>query len=454
MAARLFGTDGLRGRVGEGQITPDFFVRLGWVLGRLLAARQGEVRHQVVIGKDTRISGYMLETALQSGLIAAGADVLLLGPMTTPGVAWLTHTLHASAGMVISASHNLYHDNGIKIFDAEGRKLPEAEVLEMEKILAQMERGEQRVDTVKASRLGRARRINDASGRYIEYCKSVLAGKTNFAGRRIVLDCANGAAYHVAPQVFSELGAEVIALGIEPDGLNINHKCGTTEPETIRRAVLENKADLGITFDGDGDRVLFADCHGHIVDGDQLLYILASDMLQRKGDCAGVVGTEMSNMGLERALQLLKIPFARTHVGDRHVKREMDERNWPLGGEPSGHIICKDISTTGDGIATALRVMEVLAVSGKNLDALIEGMKRFAQTTVNVSTRSPGILLEDERVAGAVEKVRTRLGSRGRVVLRPSGTEPVVRVTVEGEDGKLVQELVTGLADVVRQVLA
>ena len=454
MSARLFGTDGLRGRVGEGQITPDFFVRLGWVLGRLLAVRQGEVRHQVVIGKDTRISGYMLETALQSGLIAAGADVLLLGPMTTPGVAWLTRTLHASAGLVISASHNHYHDNGLKIFDAEGRKLPEPEVREMERILEQMERGEKRLDTVKASRLGRAQRINDASGRYIEYCKGVLAGKTNFAGMRIVLDCANGATYQVAPGVFSELGMEVTILSAEPNGFNINDKCGSMEPEVLRRAVLENKADLGIAFDGDGDRVLFIDSHGHIVDGDQLLYILASDMLQRRGDCAGVVGTEMSNMGLERALQQLKIPFTRTKVGDRHIQQMMEERRWPLGGEPSGHIICADISTTGDGIATALRVMEVLAVAEKSLDALVAGMKRFAQTTVNVSAQNSGLLLGDKRVVSAVEKVKARLGSSGRVVLRPSGTEPVVRVTVEGEDGKLVHELVTGLADVVRQVMA
>lgn len=444
MSRRYFGTDGVRGLVGEGPINPEFVLKLGWAAGKVFA-RGG--RSKVIIGKDTRISGYMFESALEAGLVAAGVDVSLLGPMPTPAIAYLTRTFHAQAGIVISASHNPYHDNGIKFFSSEGTKLPDAIELEIERQI------DEPMTTVESARLGKVVRINDAAGRYIEFCKSTVPSYFNLRGKKIVVDCAHGANYHVAPAVLEELGATVITLGVEPNGLNINADVGSTYPESLRRRVLAEEADLGIAFDGDGDRVLFVDHLGELVDGDELLYIIACDELRTRGSCSGVIGTLMSNLGFELALAELEIPFARAKVGDRYVIELMQARGWKLGGENSGHIICADVTTTGDGIISALKVLFAVVNTGKSLHELKSGMQKFPQIMQNVKLVRKFDLDTAPSVRDAVALVEEKLAGRGRVLLRPSGTEPVVRVMVEGEDGVQVQALCSELVQVVKHAV-
>lgn len=441
---KYFGTDGIRGRVGQPPITPDFLLRVGWAAGRVFASGG---QRKVLIGKDTRISGYMVESVLEAGLSAAGVDVHLLGPMPTPAIAYLTRTFRADAGIVISGSHNPYYDNGIKFFDSEGNKLPDDMELAIEAELAT------ELETVESERLGKAYRVDDAPGRYIEYCKASTGNGFQLHGLNIVLDCAHGATYHVAPGVFRELGAEVVVTGAEPDGFNINADCGATHPETLAAEVLRAGGDVGIAFDGDGDRVIMVDDRGEVVDGDQLLYVMAVHRRSNDTLGGGVVGTDMSNLGLERALAKLGIPFVRSRVGDRYVLEELIRRDWMLGGESSGHIICRDVSTTGDGIVSALQVLAAMATSGESLAALTRGMHKLPQTMVNVSVAKPGKVTEVREVLQAVADAEANLGDRGRILLRPSGTEPVVRVMVEGENAAEVSSVADELADVVRVAL-
>lgn len=441
---KYFGTDGIRGRVGEAPITPDFLLRLGWAAGRVFAS---EGQRKVLIGKDTRISGYMLESVLEAGLSAAGVDVHLLGPMPTPAIAYLTRTFRADAGIVISGSHNPYYDNGIKFFDSDGNKLPDSVELAIEAELAT------ELETVESERLGKAYRIDDAPGRYIEYCKASTGNGFRLHGLKIVLDCANGATYHIAPSVFGELGADVFTTGADPDGFNINAGCGAMHPQPLANEVLRVGADVGIAFDGDGDRVIMIDHRGQVVDGDQLLYVIAAHRRSIDRVGGGIVGTEMSNLGLERALSAMKVPFVRTRVGDRYVLAELTRRDWILGGESSGHIICRDVSTTGDGIVSALQTLAAMAHSGESLLELTRGMQKLPQTMVNVPVASPEKVSEAPRVREAVADAEANLGDRGRVLLRASGTEPVVRVMVEGEDAAEVSTVADELADVVRIAL-
>ncbi|MEE8043321.1 MAG: phosphoglucosamine mutase [Pseudomonadales bacterium] len=441
---QFFGTDGIRGRVGEAPITPDFLLRLGWAAGRVFAS---EGQRKVLIGKDTRISGYMLESVLEAGLSAAGVDVHLLGPMPTPAIAYLTRTFRADAGIVISGSHNPYYDNGIKFFDSDGNKLPDSVELAIEAELAT------ELETVEPERLGKAYRIDDAPGRYIEYCKASTGNGFRLHGLKIVLDCANGATYHIAPSVFGELGAEVFTIGADPDGFNINAGCGAMHPQPLANEVLRVGGDVGIAFDGDGDRVIMIDHRGQVVDGDQLLYVIAAHRKSVDRVGGGIVGTEMSNLGLERALSAMKIPFVRSRVGDRYVLEELIRRDWILGGESSGHIICRDVSTTGDGIVSALQTLAAMAHSGESLQELTRGMQKLPQTMVNVPVASPKKVSETPRVREAVADAEANLGDRGRVLLRASGTEPVVRVMVEGEDAAEVSTVADELADVVRVLL-
>ncbi|MGQ9426492.1 phosphoglucosamine mutase [Gilvimarinus sp. F26214L] len=445
MARRYFGTDGIRGRVGQAPITPDFVLRLGWAAGRVLAERYSGPK-LILIGKDTRISGYMFESALQAGLINGGVDVGLLGPMPTPAIAYLTRTFQAQAGIVISASHNPYHDNGIKFFSGQGTKLPDDIEQNIEAQLDQ--------PMVTADNLGKARRINDAQGRYIEFCKGTMPWGFSLQGLKIVLDCANGATYHVAPDVFRELGATVTTIGTQPDGMNINDECGSTAPAALQAKVLETEADLGIAFDGDGDRVVFVDHKGEVVDGDELLYIIASYRHEYGSGCNGVVGTLMSNLGFELALQSMNIPFVRAKVGDRYVIEAMRNNDWLLGGESSGHIICSDVTTTGDGVISALQVLLALVSSGTALHDAKQGMRKTPQFTVNVRISQPVDLDNAPAIRSAVQETEAHLNGRGRVLLRPSGTEPLIRVMVEGEDGPLVQQLANQLAGVVQQTVA
>ncbi len=445
MEKRYFGTDGIRGRVGSELMTPDFVLRLGWAAGRVLV---GDGHPSVLIGKDTRISGYMLESALQAGLSAAGIDIRLLGPMPTPGIAYLTRTLRASAGIVISASHNPYYDNGIKFFSGDGTKLPDEVELAIE---AELERPMQTVDSAE---LGKAERIVDAAGRYIEFCKSTIPQRTVLHGLKLVVDCANGATYHIAPSVFEELGAEVIRLAAHPDGLNINADCGATAPQRMADAVLSNQADLGIALDGDGDRVIMVDHRGEVVDGDELLYIIARAHHEEGRMQGGVVGTQMSNLGLELALKGLGIPFERAAVGDRYVMERLLAHGWTLGGESSGHIICLDQTTTGDGIIAALQVLYVMVTSGKALHELKQGMEKMPQALVNVPIEGPVDLAATPLIREAVAEVEQCLGEQGRVLLRPSGTEPLVRVMVEGRDAREVQALARQIADAVAEAAA
>lgn len=442
MTRQYFGTDGIRGRVGEGVITPDFMLRLGYAAGVVLAGAGGS-RPRILIGKDTRVSGYMFEAALEAGLINAGVDVGLLGPMPTPAIAYLTRTFHAQAGIVISASHNPYQDNGIKFFSAEGAKLPDQVELDIEAAL------EHPMNT--AANLGKAWRIDDAAGRYIEFCKASTPWGFSLEGLKLVLDCANGATYHIAPKVFRELGAEVSTIGTSPDGVNINRECGSTHPQALQQAVREQGADLGIAFDGDGDRVLFVDCNGELVDGDQLLFVIAMHRQQFLGGCNGVVGTQMSNYGFELALGERKIPFARARVGDRYVLEMMQANGWLLGGESSGHIVCADATTTGDGIVSALQVLRAIRDFGEPLHQLKNQMRMLPQHMINVRLVSRDGVLENGDVGAAVAAAEARLAGRGRVLLRPSGTEPLIRVMVEGEDAEQVQQLAGQIAAAVER---
>ena len=438
MSRKYFGTDGVRGRVGKYPITPEFVMKLGWAAGRVLAA-EGK-RGKVVIGKDTRISGYMFESALEAGLSAAGLDVRLLGPMPTPAIAYLTRTLHAQAGIVISASHNPFYDNGIKFFSAGGCKLPDAVELAIEAEL------DKPMECVDSAELGKAKRIDDAAGRYIEFCKSTIGYDITFEGMKIVVDCANGATYHVAAPVLHERGAEVIAIGNEPDGLNINEGCGSTHPKALQVKVLESGADVGIALDGDGDRLIMVDHKGEIVDGDELIYVIARSRLASGELKGGVVGTLMSNLGLEQALAHKEIPFRRAKVGDRYVMEMLREEGWNLGGESSGHILCLDRTTTGDGIVSAMQVLEAMVRSGKPLHDLKQGMPKYPQHMVNVPLAERIDLDAADGVKAAVAEAETELNGQGRVLLRPSGTEPVVRVMVEGRDMAQVERLAASIA--------
>ncbi|MCC6074223.1 phosphoglucosamine mutase [Pseudomonas sp. GCM10022188] len=445
MARKYFGTDGIRGRVGEFPITPEFMLKLGWAAG-MAFRRQGHCK--VLIGKDTRISGYMFESALQAGLIAAGADVMLLGPMPTPAVAYLTRTFHADAGIVISASHNPHDDNGIKFFSGKGTKLPDEVELMIEELL------DAPMGVVESAQLGKASRISDAAGRYIEFCKSSVPTSTDFAGLKLVLDCAHGATYKVAPSVFRELGADVSVIGVQPDGLNINAGVGSIHMGALQEAVVERGADLGIAFDGDGDRVLMVDQAGNVVDGDELLYIVATDMQERQRMNGGVVGTLMSNLGLELALKARGIPFARAKVGDRYVMAEMQEREWPLGGENSGHIVCTQHTTTGDAIIAALQVLLALRRRGQTLVEARAALTKCPQVLINVRFGGDIDPVSHPQVQQACARVTEALAGRGRVLLRKSGTEPLVRVMVEGDEEALVRRHAEDLAALVKEVCA
>jgi phosphoglucosamine mutase len=446
MTRKYFGTDGIRGLVGEAPITPDFMVRLGYAAGEVLARRAqlaAGMRPAVLIGKDTRISGYMLEASLEAGFAAAGVDVMLSGPMPTPAVAYLTRALRLQAGVVISASHNPYPDNGIKFFSGDGNKLPDAVEAQIE---AQLE---QPMRCRASAELGKARRIDDAAGRYIEFCKSTFPNRLDLRGLKIVIDCANGAAYHIAPHVFHELGADVIPIGVSPDGLNINDLAGATCPQALQLAVKQHKADLGIALDGDGDRLLMVDAHGDAYDGDELLYVIAR-MRAAQGPVLGVVGTLMSNLALERALERCGIPFARAKVGDRYVLELLQEKGWQLGGENSGHIICLDKHTTGDALVSALQVLTALRERDSTLAELCGELSLYPQKLVNVRV-AKGFNWEASAAVGKAKEAAERdLGKAGRVLLRPSGTEPVLRVMVEGEDGAKVESLAAMLAESVR----
>ena len=434
---KYFGTDGIRGEVGQSPITPDFVLKLGWAAGKVLG---GHGRGAVLIGKDTRISGYMFESVLEAGFAAAGVDVRLLGPMPTPAIAYLTRTLHARAGVVISASHNPYTDNGIKFFSAEGTKLPDAMELRIEAML------EEPLVSVGARELGRAERVADASGRYIEFCKSTIPFGLNLSGLRIVVDCAHGATYHVAPAVFSELGAEVIPIGAKPDGLNINDDVGAVAPHTLQKAVQQYRADLGIALDGDGDRVVMVDHLGEILDGDELLLIIA-DARRAAGTLKGpVVGTLMSNLGLEEALRERGVEMCRSKVGDRYVLETMQERGGMLGGETSGHIICLDRVTSGDGIVSALQVLHAIREGNTTLHEIKQGMRKYPQVLINVRLPRSMDAVSLPSVQESVRKAEAELGGHGRVLLRPSGTEPLVRVMVEGREQAQVHKLARRIA--------
>ncbi|EXF92345.1 phosphoglucosamine mutase [Pseudomonas fluorescens HK44] len=445
MTKKYFGTDGIRGRVGEYPITPEFMLKLGWAAGM---AFRSKGTCKVLVGKDTRISGYMFESALEAGLTSAGADVMLLGPMPTPAIAYLTRTFNAEAGIVISASHNPHDDNGIKFFSGQGTKLPDDVELMIEELL------DMPMTVVESSKIGKVSRINDASGRYIEFCKSSVPTGTNFAGLKIVIDCAHGATYKVAPSVFRELGAQVTVLSAQPDGLNINHNCGSTHMGQLQAAVVAERADLGIAFDGDGDRVLMVDHTGAIVDGDELLFIIARDLHECGKLQGGVVGTLMSNLGLELALADLGIPFVRANVGDRYVIAELLERNWLVGGENSGHVVCFSHTTTGDAIIAALQVLMSLKRRSEGLAQSRQALHKCPQVLINVRFGGGENPVEHATVKEVSERVTKAMAGRGRVLLRKSGTEPLVRVMVEGEDETLVRGYAEELAKLVAEVSA
>lgn len=440
MQRKYFGTDGVRGKVGEFPIIPSFVMKLGWAAGKVLSEKGTK---KVIIGKDTRISGYMLEAALEAGFSAAGVKSVLLGPMPTPAIAYLTRAFRAEAGVVISASHNPFYDNGIKFFSKDGTKLPDEIESKIEELL------DEELTVVEPQKLGKASRKDDALGRYIEFCKGSFPNNLNMHGLRIVLDCAHGATYQVAPSVFSELGAEVIAIGNTPDGININDGYGSTHPDNLIAKVLQTRADLGIAFDGDGDRVMMVDKDGILYDGDVLLYIIAKHQKENNKLVGGVVGTLMSNLGLEQALGRLQIPFERAKVGDRYVMEKLLENGWFLGGENSGHIISLRHTTTGDGIISALQVIRAMCDSGKSLKELTEDLVLYPQVLKNVRLTAGFNATTDATVQDAVAKAESKLGDKGRVLLRNSGTEPLVRVMVEGEDEELVNQLATKIADVI-----
>ena len=448
MARKYFGTDGVRGRVGEAPITPDFVLRLGFAAGKVLAEASHDPRDRdrpaVLIAKDTRISGYMLESALEAGFCAAGVDVLLVGPMPTPAVAYLTRALRLQAGVMISASHNPYDDNGIKFFSAHGNKLPDELELAIEAHL------EEPMQTKPSARLGRVRRMDDADGRYIEFCKSTFPTELDLRGMRIVVDCANGAAYHIAPPVFHELGAEVIAVSNQPNGFNINEKCGATHTAALRAAVLEHQADLGIALDGDADRLMMCDADGKIYDGDQLIYVIAKHRKETGAMKGGIVGTLMSNLALEHALAKLEVPFVRAKVGDRYVLELLQEKNWECGAENSGHIICLDKHTTGDGIVSALQVLSALASAKTTLKKYTAELTLYPQILINVKTQKGFDFRAHSTIQETVASAEKDLDGSGRVLLRPSGTEPVLRVMVEGKDETRVKQWAERISDSVR----
>ncbi|EUC68024.1 phosphoglucosamine mutase [Alcanivorax sp. 97CO-5] len=443
MTRKYFGTDGVRGTVGEFPITPDFVLKLGWAAGKVLGARGGS---KILIGKDTRISGYMFESALEAGISAAGVDVRLLGPLPTPGIAYLTRTLSAQAGIVISASHNPYTDNGIKFFGADGRKLNDEIELEIERLL------DEQMSVVSTDQIGKVRRIDDARGRYIEFCKSTAPG-LDLNGMKIVVDTANGAAYHIAPDVFEELGATVVPLANQPDGFNINRDCGSTHPEALQRKVVEEKADLGVALDGDADRLLMVDHAGNLVDGDQLLFVVARDRKENGAKMDGVVGTLMSNFGLELALQAEGIEFVRAKVGDRYVMEQLDKRGWNIGGESSGHLVCLDCTTTGDGTVSALQVLAALSRRKQGLAESVADVSMLPQKMINVRGPNRDGFMENGDVQAAMADVEDRLAGNGRILLRPSGTEPLVRVMIEGKDADRVESLCRELAEVVEKAI-
>ena len=444
MTRKYFGTDGIRGRVGDAPVTPDFMLKLGWATGKVFAATDGS-RPTVVIGKDTRVSGYMLESALQAGLVAAGANVKLVGPLPTPGIALLTRSQKADAGIVISASHNPYYDNGIKFFNGQGSKLSDELELQIEAMI------DSPMETVDSDQLGKASRIADAAGRYIEYCKSTFPDELSLKGLKIVIDCAHGATYNIAPGVFSELGADVTLMGAEPDGYNINQGVGSTEPEALQQRVMEEGADLGVAFDGDGDRLQMVNREGQLLTGDDVLYILAMHRLATGGSDSGVVGTLMTNMGLELALEQSGLRLARAKVGDRYVKELMVAEGWSLGGESSGHIICGNLSTTGDGVIAALQVLAAVVVSGRSLSQLTSGFTPLPQVLVNVRIKKGFDIAAHQAINDACERVEQALIGRGRLLLRPSGTEPVIRVMVEGDETVAIDSLANEVAEAIRQ---
>lgn len=448
MSKRYFGTDGIRGCVGEFPITPDFMLKLGWASGRVFAQQAQNGGHaKVLIGKDTRISGYMFESALEAGLVAAGVDVKLLGPMPTPAVALMTRKQNADAGIVISASHNPYHDNGIKFFGADGSKLPDDVEHAIEAEL------DCDIITVPSDRLGKVVRIDDAAGRYTEFCKATVPEGFSLRGLRIAVDCAHGATYHIAPSVLRELGAEVITMGVDPDGFNINEGVGSTDMAALAALVCEKQAHIGIAYDGDGDRVLMVDANGVLIDGDEIVYIIAMHRKASGHKDAGVVGTLMSNLGLEMALRDAGLEFARASVGDRYVKAMMEANGWALGGESSGHIICSDVTTTGDGIVASLQVLMALQAAGGDMAALRSGITMYPQTMINVTVKGKVALDEYPQISEAVTAMEERLGEQGRVLLRPSGTEPVVRVMIEGRDAASVAPMCEELASQVEVIL-
>ncbi len=444
MAKKYFGTDGMRGRVGVEPMTAATVMKLGWAAGKVLSK---EGNRDVLIGKDTRVSGYLFESALEAGLSSAGINLRLLGPMPTPAVAYLTRTFRAAAGIVISASHNPYYDNGVKFFSAEGTKLPDSMEAEIEAMMSHD------IETVDSADLGRAQRIDDAPGRYIEFCKSTFPSGVRLDGMKIVVDSANGAAYHIAKGVFEELGADVIAVGAEPDGLNINRDCGATSPDLLRAHVLMERADIGVALDGDADRLIMIDHRGEVVDGDELLYVLVKSRLDSGEKVPGVAGTLMSNLGLEHALSELGVEFVRAKVGDRYVLEELRNRDWMLGGESSGHIICLDRTTTGDGLVAALQILAYIQESGEPLASLRAGMTRYPQVLVNVPLSHREALNDNAEVQKAVAAAEAELGDSGRVLLRPSGTEPVVRVMVEGRVANDVEKICNRVAEAVGREL-
>jgi phosphoglucosamine mutase len=443
MNKQFFGTDGIRGAVGQYPITADFMLKLGWAAGKVFGETDS-VTH-VLIGKDTRVSGYMFESALEAGLVAAGARVTLLGPMPTPAVAMLTRSQKASAGIVISASHNTFSDNGIKFFNADGGKLSDEVELQIEAQLAQP------METVPSAELGKATRLSDAPGRYVEFCKNTFPAALSLRGLKLVIDCAHGATYQVAPQVFAELGASVVQVGAEPDGFNINEGVGSTSPATLQERVLSEQADAGIAFDGDGDRVQCVAADGSVVDGDELLFIIAMDRVRRGEVVEGVVGTQMTNLGMEQALAEHGVSLVRASVGDRHVLAAMSQRGWSLGGEASGHIICGDVATTGDGIIAALQVLAAMIGSGESLLTLKNGMHKLPQTMINVPIAAGFELAQCAPALAESARVEALLAGRGRLVLRPSGTEPLIRVMIEGTDAAENLQLAESIAEVIRQ---
>jgi len=440
MSRKYFGTDGIRGEVGKFPITPDFVLRLGYAVGKVLGNEGGSI----VIGKDARISGYMFESVLEAGLTAAGVNVILLGVMPTPGIAYLTRTLHADAGIVISASHNPYYDNGIKFFSADGKKLPDEVEIEIERML------DQPMDCNDSSHLGKAVRMSDADGRYIEFCKHTIPTAMNLSSLKIVVDCANGATYDVGPKIFTELRANVIAIGNTPNGININDDCGSTSPAQLQQAVKTHQADVGIALDGDGDRLIMVDRHGNLVDGDELLYAIAMAAKANNTLSGGVVGTLMSNLGLEHALERAGIPFARANVGDRYVMEQLIARDWNLGGESSGHLICLDKNTTGDGCMAALQVLAAMVSQKKQLHELVADMSKYPQVMINVRLEVKLDLCACKPVQDAVLQAEIDLADTGRVLLRASGTEPLIRVMVEGQNATQVEQIAATIAKVVK----